>query len=385
MAMMQYLGGRLSSGEIPTAAPERFDDVEYKHRRLAEFLAAHEYDALLLQKPENFAWVTSGGDCTRTGSKEVTAALFITPGARVVVCSNIETGQLFDKEVSGLGFQLKERPWFEPKQLLLGDLCRGRKVASDTGFAGTKNVTCSLAPLRSPLTEIECERMRTLGRHVAHAVEATARGLEAGRTEAEIAGEIAHRLTKHQVHPVQLQVQADGRGKLYRHWGFGPDAARRSCVLGAVGSRWGLCAAAVRTVTFGPPEPELVESFRSASMVHATALYFSQADSDLSSILDRARRIYEKCGAADEWRLADQGSVIGYEVCEVPVTPKSAYRIAPGTPLYWHPSVGPALVGDTILVQSGGFEILTPTEAWPNLEISVKDAMLSVPDILQRP
>jgi hypothetical protein len=53
--------------------------------------------------------------------------------------------------------------------------------------------------------------------------------------------------------------------------------------------------------------------------------------------------------------------------------------------LYWHPSLGPALVGDTILVQTGGFEILTPTESWPHLDISVKDAILTVPDILQRP
>jgi Xaa-Pro aminopeptidase len=182
-----------------------------------------------------------------------------------------------------------------------------------------------------------------------------------------------------------LQAQADGRGRLYRHWGFGPDAVRRSCVLGAVGSRWGLRVAAMRTVSCGPPEPRLCDAYQSAAMVQATMFFFSQVDAELSEVLDRSRRIYEKCGAGDEWRLADQGCVIGYDVCEAPVIPKSHSRIQPGTALYWHPSLGPALVGDTILVQTGGFEILTPTESWPHLDISVKDAILTVPDILQRP
>ena len=375
--------GAFSSAELPTAAPERYDDIERKQRRIIEFLSAHDLDALLLQKPQNFAWFTSGGDVTRGGG-EATAALFITSEARVIVGSNTDCGQLFDREVMGLGFQLKERPWFESKGLLLGDLCRGRKVGSDTGFPGTRNVAALLTQLRVPLSEPECERMRKLGAMVAHAVEATARNLQGGNTEAEIAGEMAHRLIKHQIVPVRLQVLADGRGKTYRHWAYGTEPVRRWCTLAAVGSQYGMCAAAVRTVSLGAPHPSLSTPFQQASMVHATAMYFSQVVWELGVTLDRMRRIYEKMGQPEEWRLSDQGCVIGYDLCEVPVVPESKYRLAPRTALHWHPSLGPALVGDTILISQEGFEVLTPFGQWPTLEVAVKETPIALPDILVR-
>ena len=148
------------------------------------------------------------------------AALFITPAARVVVCHNSETSQVFDHELPGLGFQLKERAWTEPLPEILSDLCRGRRVGSDRCFPNTQNYSDAIRQLRTPLTPFECSRIRTLGRNVVHAVEATARSLKSGRIEAEIAGEMAHRLIKHQITPRRLQVLADSRGRRYRHWRY---------------------------------------------------------------------------------------------------------------------------------------------------------------------
>lgn len=384
MTAVENLVSPHSSGEFPIADPERFDDIERKHHRIADLLAAHELDALLIQKPSNFAWMTSGGNCLRSESGETTAALFVTADARVVVASNTDSGQIFDIELPGLGFQLKERPWYEPRSTLIEDLCRGRRVASDAGFPRTKDFSTELAKFRTPLSLFECERLRQVGKQVAHAVEATARSLEPGRSEAEIAGELAHRLIKHELIPVQLQVMGDGRGKRYPHWSFGKDPVRRWCVISAIGRRYGLCVAATRSVSFDAPDFDLQGHFQEASMLGATAMYFSKSDWELSTTFEKIRRMYEKFGHADEWRLADLGGVIGYEICEVPVVPKSDYRIRPGTPLYWRPSIGPALVGDTILVTHDGFEQICPSEVWPRMEIAVKDAPIHFPAMLQR-
>jgi len=64
-----------------------------------------------------------------------------------------------------------------------------------------------------PLTALECERLRKLGAIAAHAVEATARNFEPGETEADIAGHLANRLIKHEVHPHEPYAApvADGR------------------------------------------------------------------------------------------------------------------------------------------------------------------------------
>ncbi len=374
-----------SSGEIPINTPERGLDVEHKHRLVSEFLETHQYDALLLTEPSNFAWFTSGGDCSRGGSSETTAVLFITPEARVVLASNVDSAQLFDRELPGLGFQLKERPWYEPRHLLVEDLCRGRTVASDCSSSLASNIAPQLIGLRLPLSVLECERLRELGRAVAHAVEASARHFQPGEMEAEIAAEIAHRLIKRQVMPERIQVCADGQSQRYRHWSFGTRRARAACVISAVGRRWGLQVGATRTVCFGEPSDELLSAHQRTVLAQATGMYFCQPEWELFEVWNRVQRIYEKFGAAEEWRHADQAEIVGYQLSEVPIVPKSEFRLASRMAVHWHPSVGPAAAGDTILIAEDGFEILTPMEDWPKVTIEVKGSAIHCPDILRRP
>ena len=72
--------------------------------------------ALLLQHPANFSWLTVGGGAVRCETNGCGPALFVTPDARVMVCNNVDTPLIFEHEVAGLGFQLKERPWSEPRR-----------------------------------------------------------------------------------------------------------------------------------------------------------------------------------------------------------------------------------------------------------------------------
>lgn len=82
-----------SSGELPVISPERANDIDLKHERVAQFLKENRLAALLLQRPANLAWFTSGADFTRHGSSETTASLFLLPEARVVLTSNVESAR----------------------------------------------------------------------------------------------------------------------------------------------------------------------------------------------------------------------------------------------------------------------------------------------------
>jgi Xaa-Pro aminopeptidase len=373
-----------SSVEMQIVDPNRAVDIESKHRSVSEFLETHRYDALLLQKPGNFSWFTSGADCSQAGSSQTTADLFITREARVVICSNTDSSQLFERELPGLGFQLKERPWHTPRPALVEDLCRGRTVASDTGVGRTIPVALQLMGMRIPLTVLECERLRELGRVIAHAVEATARHCSRGQTEAEIAAELSHRLIKQCVVAERIQVLADGQAQRYPHWSYGTDRIERYCTISAVGRQWGLCAGAARTVCFGTLPEDLCVAYHRTMLVQATGMYFSQPDWELFEIWNRVRRIYEKYGCRDEWQQSDQAEIIAYEACELPLVPKSEFRLSTRMPLHWHPSVGPAVAGDTILVANRQFELLTPTQDWPKLHLEVKGSPINCPDILRR-
>lgn len=376
------LSDPLSSAEFAIIDTERLGEIAVRHQRIAEFLRQEEYAALLIQQPSNFAWLTAGGCNERGGSSGLTGALFVTPDARVIVCSNADTAQFFEVEVANMGFQLKERPWFEPRSVMLADLCRGRRVASDTPFTGTTDVSQHLLGMRLPLSDFDSVRLREGARLLTRAVEATARGLKQGRIEAEIAGELSHRLIKHGLQPERTQILADGRGRRFRRWTHDPSPVQRYCTISAVARYRGLFVGAARTVCLGEAPPELLKAFEPAALVAATGIYFSQPDWELFEVWNRVHRLYDKSGAATEWRLSDQADVVEYEFGAVPVMPTSEFQLSAGTPIFWHPSVGPVLMGDTVLVTTRGTAVLTASADWPVVPIRVKGSKVDVPAIL---
>ena len=373
-----------SSADFPAYDPDRCAEIQRRHELLAELLRLKEADALLLQRPVNIAWLTCGADVLRAGTCQPTAMVLLTPEARVVLTTNVDSPLLFDGALAGLGFQLKERPWHEPRTTLVADVCRGRKIISDAPICEADVVETELAEFRAQLNEHEEPLLRELARDLTHAVEATCRTCSEGLPESELAGQVMHRLAHRQLSPVRVQVMCDGRSERYRHWGYSDAPVKRYAVVSAIGRRNGLHLGVTRTVSFGPPPESLVEAHHHASLLLGTAFYFSQAGWRIGDVWSRMRRIYEKFGAPDEWRLADQGEVCGYEACETPILPESMRSLRPGQPLFWHPGVGPALVGDSLLVQPRGQTWLTHSTQWPLLRIAVKGASIDLPGILIR-
>ena len=370
--------------EISLQELDRYTDIQRKHDHVAELLKEREWDALLLHKPCNFAWMTSGGESSRRGMGEPLAALFITPDSRLVIANNSNSPLIFEEEIPQLGFSLKERHWTEPPQVLLDDLCRSRIVASDNGSGGTIDAAEEVRSLRLRLSSLERARMRIVGRHVAHAVEATARTFEPGQSEAEIAGQLAHRLVHRQITPVQLQVMADGRGERHRNWSYSGDPVQKWCVISAVGSHWGLNVSVTRTVCFGAPDARLLESYRTAAMVEATGIFFARPETPLSKLFRRITRIYEKFGYDRDWRLSDQGSIIGYEPDDLLIRPTTQTPLQVNMAINWRPAIGPAQLGNTILIAENGYEPLWPADGWPQLRVAVKGVSIECPDLLIR-
>ena len=376
------LSDPLSSGEFATLDMVRMTEIDRRHSLIREFLEQENYAALLLQQPANFAWLTGGGFNQRGGMTGNSGCVFVTPDARLIACSNADTAQFFESDVAGLGFQLKERPWFEPRAVMVADLCRGRRVASDTGVNGTDDVSLRLLGMRLPLNDYDIEHIREAGRLLTHGIEATARAFTRGRTEAEVAGELSHRLLKRGVIPERIQILGDGRGRRFRYWNHDQSTVQRYCTISVVGRYHGLYVGAARTVSIGDPPNDLLVAFEQAALVAATGMFFSQPEWELFEVWNRVRRIYEKTGAGSEWQRADQADIVEYEFGSVPLMPNSEFRLSPGVPIFWHPSVGPVVMGDTVIVTKDGTEVLTPPGEWPTVPISVKGVSINIPGIL---
>lgn len=367
------------------ALKRRRDDVEAKHERVIRYLDATGYDAVLLGRADSLAWFTSGGDLSVDLASEAgSACVFVSRKCRSLIADNVQSARLFEEELAGLGFQLKERPWFDDPDRLLADLAHNKQIATDLPRAGLIDAAKPLRALRSPLTLLERQRLRELGRTITLAVEATCRNFQPGETEADVAGHLAHRFLREGVTPVGLRVAGDDRLDRYRQPTFKAAEIGRRATIAAVGRRYGLCAAVTRTVSFGRADAKFSADHALAAMVDATCIYFSRPDEAVAEVIRRARRIYEKFGHPHEWTLDYQGAQIGYAPREMTFRPDCPARLAHGMAVCWSPTVGAARSEDTVVVDSRGFEVVTEAQDWPKVEVTVKGYVLPRPGVLER-
>jgi Xaa-Pro aminopeptidase len=379
----------VTTSERPTqlnadALSDRRADLEGKQARVMALLQEVGCDGLLVLEPANFAWLTSGAASRGILDPDELSALYYSTDQRWVLASNVDAQRLFDEELDGLGFQLKEWPWQWGRAQLLADLCQGRTVACDRPLGNCQLVVEPLRRLRRATTVYEQACYRALGLIVSHALEATCRTLERGETEREIAGQLSHRLFHRGAQPLHIEVAADGRSRLYRQCGYTALPVQRYCVLSVTARKYGLCATASRAVCFDEPDPRFRKEHDAACKISATYLASSWPDAVPRQVLAAGQRVYLMTGFEHEWRLCPQGHVTGRLPVELALTPDTTELFQSGWPVAWRSSVGAAFSCDTLVVTDDGPQVVTPTELWPTKRIRVQGADFFRPDLLLR-
>jgi Xaa-Pro dipeptidase len=369
---------------VQATGSDRRADVDAKQSIVASLLQEFGCEGLLVLDPENFAWLTSGASPRGVLDPAGLPGLFFTPEQRLVVSSNVDSQRLFDEEIDGLGFQLKEWPWHWERQQLLLDLNQGRALASDCALGECKNIGDRLQKLRRRLTAYEQACFHALGTVVSHALEATCRTMAAGDTEREVAGQLSHRLLHRGVQPLVIEVAADGRSRRYRQCGFTSLPVQRFCVVTVTARKYGLCATASRSVCLGEPDPQFRKEHDAACKVAATYIAGSWPDALPSQILKTGRHVYQVTGFEHEWRLCPQGHLTGRAPVELMLTPQTEDLFEADSAITWHASVGAAFSCDTFLITEQGGKSLTPPELWPLKRIRVQGAEFFLPDLLLR-
>jgi hypothetical protein len=371
--------------DMNVSAPmDRRADVEFKQARIAAFLQQISCDGLLILDPNNFAWLTGGATARGIPDAEALPGLYITADARWVLCSNVDTQRLFDEEIDGLGFQLKEWTWHLERAPMLADLRQGRNIAADVPLEGAKFVGPELQSLRRSLSDYEIACYRTLGQTLSHALEATGRTLSTGESEREIAGQISHRLLHRGVHPILISVTADSRGRSFRQASFTSTPVGRTCVMTVSGRKYGLCARASRVVAFGQPPSEFRRDHDNACKVSATYVAGSWPDSVPRQILLTGQRIYQLTGVEPEFYLAPQGHLTGHAPVERTFTLNDEQVLQARWAVTWCVTVGASVSCDTFLITDEGPRAITAPENWPLKRIRIQGAEFVRPDVLIR-
>jgi antitoxin VapB len=358
-----------------------FDQKQEVIRRL---LAQNELDALLLRNVSSFAWATNGAaSYVNTATTTGAAALLVTPTDRFLICDNIEATRLEqEEELKQQGWQFRVGEWHGAAGQV-DELTRGKRLGSDSPYAGATDLSAAMSRLRANLTPQEGDRFRILSRLCAEAMDEAIRSVRPGQSEYEIAGQLAQAAESRGAPAIVNLIASDERIFSFRHPLPTAKKVERYGMLVLCGRRWGLVCSLTRLVHFGPLPDELRRKAEATALVDATLITATRPGRVLGEIFEQGVQAYEAAGFPDEWRLHHQGGSAGYEPREMVATPNSSGAVIQGQVYAWNPSITGVKSEDCILIGESENEVLTEIDGWPTIRLEITGREIKRPAILE--
>lgn len=315
--------------------------------RLRGWMAERGLEQFFVQNPENFAWLTGGGENTVVAFRPVGATLEVTPGTVRLHSSRIEAPRLRDEELPDL--EVITYPWYEALP------------------RGPNDSIHDLTPLRLVLSAEEQDRFRLLGQETASTLGESVRFADPQWSEYDLAGAASEGLIAKGIQPLVLLVAGEERVFRYRHPVPKQSPLGRLSMAVVCGRRDGLVVSATRLRSFGHPEAKVLNE--QVCQVEAAMLNASKPGATLGEVLGATKAAYAAIGKAEEFENHHQGGIAGYRPREVLAVPGEGTRLEVGMALAWNPSLPGGKLEDTFLLTDTGLENLTADPNWPSIKV----------------
>ncbi|WP_240985954.1 M24 family metallopeptidase [Acididesulfobacillus acetoxydans] len=356
-------------------------EVQDKLGLVRKMLARLGYDGVFVESPLNLAWLTAGRFFVNITAPLAGTVIWIGSDESVLIANNIEASRLWLEEgIAGACNRILSYPWYEESRMreLKQSCAEGWRTATD----GT--LSEEFQKLRLVLNASEEARFASLGQMAAQALESVCQVFEPGETEFRVAGRLSKACQERGLEPVLCLVGADARALAYRHPLPTANPVERYAVIALGARKWGLVASLTRAVHFGPLPGELRERQEAVVEVDAVMISASRPGTRLNRVLRSGAEAYARLGYPGEWTAHHQGGVAGYQSREIKATPESTFVLAVDQALAWNPSIRGTKSEDTILLGANGPRMLTRTELFPEVVVTVGDERIARPLILER-
>ena len=344
-------------------------ELECKHQQIVDWLRGEGLNGILLKRNENIAWLTGGALELRvlTPNETGVGALLVTAeGGRYYLTTANEAPRLHDEEFGALDFEPVIFPWYDDETPDAALRLSRDQVAADTGIPGFAHA--NLHRLRAALQETEIDRFRWLGAQVADATTAVLQELVPGQTDYALEGQVADALLSRGILPSVSLMAFDERIFKYKHAVARGGRLEKFAMINLCARKWGLTCSITRFAYLGAVPAELQDKFLAAAQVNAALLDATRIGATSASLFRVAADAYAGAGFAGDEQLHHQGGATGYWEREWIATPDGAETVVDNQVFAWNPSVRGGKVEDTVLLQDGKLELLTPTPELPGLE-----------------
>jgi len=343
-------------------------ELDAKHDRLVEWLAAQGLAGILIRRNENVAWLTGGAVELRVltpGETGVASLLVTAAGKRYYFTTENEAPRLHDEEFRALDFEPVLFPWYADDTTAAASKLAGGPLGSDTPGPGLTPV--NLYPLRAALSETEIARYRWLGAETADATVEALHQVEPGLSEYDLEAITAAGLLRRGILPSVALYAVDDRILKYKHAVPRGKRLKHYAMLNLCSRKWGLAISITRFIYFGTLPPDLAANFEAAAQVNAALMNATRPGATSAHLFSVAQAAYAAQGFPGEEQFHHQGGPTGYGEREWVATPAGTETVVNNQAFAWNPSIRGGKAEDTVLLCNGVIENLTPTRSLPQL------------------
>jgi Xaa-Pro aminopeptidase len=330
-----------------------------RFEQVAAVLDGIGLDAVVLRRPENFAWYSGGADNrVDHASTAGVADIVVSRNGEHVVTNNIEAHRMREEQVPG--WDVVEYEWYAGPGDIIPKLACGAAIGADAPDLSATEVDVAgvIAPLRYRLGDDAIERYRGVAADTMAAVEAACAALTPAMTETEAAGAVTAACRATGLFTSALMVGGEARIPRHRHpIPAGAPLGERAMVV-VCAERGGLYANLTRFVHFEPPDDELAAKLKACQGILARLRDATRPGRTLADVFADCQEFYADAGFPDGWRHHHQGGLTGYRSREVIAAPGVAHEITAGQAFAWNPSVPGAKAEETFVLTENGPEVL---------------------------
>lgn len=361
--------------------PMILQDSAEKRQRLRIWMDQQGYQGVIISRRDHFAWITAGGDSRVLNNIESGVAhLLITPTQMYLLAHTMDAERILLEQVPGQGYEPVSMRWHEGDPRLRALSITTGRVAADTSLPGIPKVDSEISFLHYPLTSLEMDRSRWLGRTVNRILEEVAASVRPGETEVEIAQRMHCAHIQKGIDLDVLIVGSDERIQTFRHPLPTEKALRNYLLLHPAARRWGLHANVTRSIHFGEPPETIQRAYQAAATIEARILAMLPQHPRFDAIFENQKKWYAELGMPGEWENHFQGGLTGYVVADA-LRCQTDSSVKENSAFDWFITVKGAKVEELALTTETGYEIASASGNWPTRNIRTNQGIIRVPDL----
>ena len=364
----------------------RKEEINGKLAKLRSVMAQEGLAGFLVNKNNNFAWITAGAEniCTRYSEGGI-CTILVTKDKAYYLCNNIEAQRMIEEQfMDQLGFEARVCYWYEDKtQEFVKDIIGTGKCASDNGFPGTCDGNTILLELEKVLSENEIGRYMHMGKVFSETIESYMKTIRPGDTEMAIAGRLNAKMWENGLEGVLFLVAADDRAYKHRH-AFPTFKKVEKLLMVSCNARYkGLVTKITRMIYFGKLPEDLKIQYQKTIDIENKLAAMTKPGVDDLEMFEAAKKLYAEAGYPDMWKLHHQGGPQSYTNGFYLITPARHEKIRLNQIYGYNPSITGTKTEDAIVITEDGPLFVTYPVYFPKLTSVVDGFEFIRPGILE--